>query len=386
MKLVVLAGGRDERMRPLTEGCPKALVSLAGRPLCSYALLNMIERVSKAAVVVSEGREELESFLAAKKLAGRVTVLRQRGEGIENALLTAEEWVGDDDWFVLTFGDVIMPSEGYKLLLDAFAENESPAALVVPMAHTESYGVASVIGNRITRFFERREGAGYVVGGAFVLPRQFFNLLERQDSFIDALNMLVENQGVLAAMWTGNWVAVDYPWDLISAAYVVLDHAYSMISPAAKISPTAVIEGSVIVEEGAVIDHFAVVKGPAYIGRGAFVGKSAFIREYTLLEENAVVGAFAEVKRTILQPGATVGSYSLVADSVLGSKSVAEPRVTVLSSLGENFTVIREPPLQGILQKRRKLGVFVAPGARLRAGSLIGPGALVYKDGTIDKL
>ncbi|MEM4443995.1 MAG: NDP-sugar synthase [Thermofilum sp.] len=387
MKLVVLAGGRDEKMKPLSEGYPKALLHLAGRPLCSYALLNPLELVSRAALVVSEGMEDVAGFLSERGLSGRATVLLQRGEGVEAALLTAEEWVGSDDWFMLAYGDIVAPPEAYRLLLEAHSENESPSALVVPVPQIKSYGAAAVAGGRVITFSERRgEGGGYAVGGAFVLPRHVFRLVERYGSFFEALNTLVEKQGVAAALWTGDWVAVDYPWDLISAAYIVLNTPYSMISPEAKVSPTAVIEGSVIIERGAVVDHFAVIKGPAYIGKNAFIGKGAFIREYTLIEKGAVVGAFAEVKRSVLQPEATVGSYSLIVDSVLGPRSVAEPRVTVISSLKEEEDVIRELPLQGVLQRKRKLGVFVAPGARLRAGSLVGPAALVHRSGVLDTL
>lgn len=387
MKLVVLAGGKDEKMKPLSEGYPKALLHLAGKPLYSYALMNSLEFASKAAIVISEGAESVGEYLSVKGLSNRVIVLKQRGEGLEAALLTAEEWVDGDDWFILAYGDVVAPPEAYKLLLEAHTESEGPSALVVPVPQIKSYGAAAVAGGRIVKFSEgREEGGGYAVGGAFILPSYIFRLLERYGCFIEVLNTLIEKQGVAAALWTGDWVAVDYPWDLISAAYVVLNTPYSMISPAAKVSPTAVIEGNVVIEKGAVIDHFAVIKGPAYIGEGAFIGKGAFIREYSLVEKGAVVGAFTEVKRSILQPGATVGSYSLIMDSVLGPRSVAEPRVTVISSLKGEEDVIRELPLQGVLQRKRKLGVFVAPGARLRAGSLVGPAALVHGDGAVDTL
>jgi NDP-sugar pyrophosphorylase family protein len=39
VKAMVLAAGQGTRLRPTTDGTPKALVSVAGRPMFEYALL-----------------------------------------------------------------------------------------------------------------------------------------------------------------------------------------------------------------------------------------------------------------------------------------------------------------------------------------------------------
>lgn len=66
------------------------------------------------------------------------------------------------------------------------------------------------------------------------------------------------------------------------------------------------------------------------------------------------MSAFAEVKQSILQPGATVGSYSLIVDSVLGYCSVAELRVTVTSSLEESTSAACELPPSGSSPEKKK--------------------------------
>jgi len=64
MKAMILAAGKGERMRPLTDNCPKPLLEVQGKPL----IVHVIERLKRAGIEeivinISYLGEQIESFL-----------------------------------------------------------------------------------------------------------------------------------------------------------------------------------------------------------------------------------------------------------------------------------------------------------------------------------
>lgn len=390
MRGVILAGGVSEKMAVLTGGTSKTLLSLMGRRIFYYPLRNVLSIADEAAIVVNNDGEAEEAWSNVPGgLRERVLITTQRGEGVEGAILSCKDYI-TEDWFLLYFGDIIVPREAVSLVYSTYREWRRPIALVALASNIETYGAVRIAGTSIIEIREKPKEpleVSHVLGGVFILPKEIFSLVDRHGSFIHALNELAQDAGLLASLWTGDWIDIGYPWDLISAFYVLANGlGKKTISEDAVVSPTAILEGSVIVEEGAVIDHYAVIKGPVYIGRKAFIGKGSFIREYSSIEEGAIVGAHSEIKRSVLQPYSTVGSFSLVNDSVLGSKSVVEPHVTVISDLREKGEYERPLPLQGIVARKRKLGVVLGKGGRIEAGRVVGPAVTIFKDGRVEEV
>jgi dTDP-glucose pyrophosphorylase len=126
-KAVILAAGRGTRMGELTRSTPKPLLDLNGRPMLHHILDRIAAAgVSEALIVTGYLAEQME---AAARSHGLPVSFRRQTEvnGTAKAALLAEDWAGDDPFF-LTFGDILAEPHHYAGMRDAFAGSDGVLA------------------------------------------------------------------------------------------------------------------------------------------------------------------------------------------------------------------------------------------------------------------
>ena len=85
MKAMILAAGRGERMRPLTDTCPKPLLQVAGKALIEYHI-KALERAGIKELVINHAYlgEKIESFLGdGEKYGVSITYSPEKKGGLE---------------------------------------------------------------------------------------------------------------------------------------------------------------------------------------------------------------------------------------------------------------------------------------------------------------
>ena len=86
------------------------------------------------------------------------------------------------------------------------------------------------------------------------------------------------------------------------------------------VEPNVVFGPGVTVADGAWIKGFSHIEG-ASIGAGAQVGPFARLRPGAVLEENAFVGNFVEMKKATLGPGAKASHLTYLGDATVGENA-----------------------------------------------------------------
>src|ERR1039457_522508 len=86
MRAMIFAAGRGERMRPLTDTCPKPLLKARGRPLIAWHILNLV-RAGITEIVINHAHlgQTIEQALGNGAQFGARIVYSAEGVALETA-------------------------------------------------------------------------------------------------------------------------------------------------------------------------------------------------------------------------------------------------------------------------------------------------------------
>ena len=222
MEAIILAGGKGERLGDATQGLPKALVALAGRPLAAYqiALLAQagVERVliSCAAGQEASFEQELGALGVELVLVGEPEPLG-RGGGLR---LASQERRETGPVYALN-GDELFDIDLADLL--ARHADRSPAATITVAPLRSHLGVVDLgPDDKVVGFREAPLLPFWVNTGLYVLDDEAIaRLPERGDHETTTFPELAAEGRLGAWRHEGLWLTVNTPKDLrVAQAFV----------------------------------------------------------------------------------------------------------------------------------------------------------------------
>jgi glucose-1-phosphate thymidylyltransferase len=355
MKAIILSAGKGESMFPYTKKVQKEAINILGKTIIRYSIDGLKSAgIQEFVIVVNErGRKDIETTL--ENFNGSYEIVVQKREGISGAILDGMEKI-EDDFFVVAYGDIVAEKEFYKALINTFLSQGVYAVVpLVPVGSAQdTYGTVNLEGNKIRLSKE----STLALAGAYILPKGDFN------DILSYLEAISEKGNLKYFVWSGIWIDIGYPEDVLRAIEILLSESKSsIISENAEIAKTAVIGKKVIIDENAIIEDFAVIKGPAYIGKNSYIGNYSLIRDFSSIEEGSKVGAYCEIAHSSLQPYSEVGSKSYITYSIVGNRAKIGASVVTISY-----------PSRVIRGKIAKFGSLISPESIIPHGTILQPG------------
>ncbi len=176
-----MAGGKGVRLRPITESCPKPLVSVGGKPMLEH----IIERAKREGftdfvlAVHYLGYMIEEHFGNGSRFGVRIEYLREEDPlGTAGALSLLEPRPNEP--FVVTNGDVVTDIR-YGELLDFHLDHDASATMAVRSYEWQHpFGVVQTSGVDITGITEKPIFKSYINAGVYVLSPCALDALEKR--------------------------------------------------------------------------------------------------------------------------------------------------------------------------------------------------------------
>jgi MurNAc alpha-1-phosphate uridylyltransferase len=126
MKAMLLAAGRGERMRPLTDTCPKPLLKVRGRPLIVWHVLNLV-RAGITEIVINHAHlgNMIEEALGDGSRYGASIVYSPEGRALETAggIAKARHLLGEEP-FIAIAADIWCPHFDFAAATEALPDND----------------------------------------------------------------------------------------------------------------------------------------------------------------------------------------------------------------------------------------------------------------------
>jgi MurNAc alpha-1-phosphate uridylyltransferase len=124
MKALIFAAGRGERMRPLTDTCPKPLLQVRGRPLIVWHILNLV-RAGITDIVINHAHlgQMIEDALGDGRQFGANIAYSAEGTALETAggIAKARHLLGNEPFLALA-ADIYCPHFDFEQVKDTLAD------------------------------------------------------------------------------------------------------------------------------------------------------------------------------------------------------------------------------------------------------------------------
>ncbi len=371
-----------------------------GRPLIWYTVDGLKEAGIKEVIIIQGVKKEVEEELKKYQFDINIKyVIQSEAKGMGNAVLQAQDFI-TGPFFVLhahkiNVGDFIKP------MMEKF--KESGAELVFLGNKTDQpwlYGMLELEEDKVKGIIEKpkkgKEPSDVKAVGIYLLPQKFFEYYKRvpeqQYAFESAQDLYAKENEARVVMIEEEPTSFKYPWHLFKVNKSLMDrYLKPEIDKTAKVGKNAVIKGNVYIGKNAKIFEGAVIKGPCYVGDNCVVGNNALIREYTNLENNVLIGALAEVTRSIFQEDIHTHS-GYFGDSIFG-KGCRLGAGTITANVridrGEIKSVVKGEKIDTglnsfgvIMGENVKTGVHCSlmPGVLIGSNAIIGPNSIVFEN------
>ncbi|MDA9176980.1 nucleotidyltransferase family protein [Flavobacteriaceae bacterium] len=218
---VIMAGGRGQRMKPLTDITPKPLLKVNDKPIMEYNLNRLaMFGVDDFWISLNHLGDQIEKYFGnGKEKNLNIEYVREKESfGTIGAVSLIQNF--KHDLILITNSDLLTNLDYEKFYFEFIKQDADLAVLTVPYQVNIPYAVLETNNGKVESFREKPTYTYFSNGGVYLLKKEMLSFIPK-NKFYNATDLMEEliknNLKVISVPFSGYWLDVGKPEDFEKA-------------------------------------------------------------------------------------------------------------------------------------------------------------------------
>lgn len=209
---VIMAGGRGQRLQPLTNTTPKPLLKVGGIPIMEHNLNRLTKfGIDDFWVSVKYLGEQIEAYFGAGKQKNINIEYVWENEPLGTIGAVAQISNFKHDYVLVTNSDLLTNIDYEQFFLEFIKQGADLAVLTIPYQVAIPYAVLETEKGEVKSFKEKPTYTYYSNGGIYLMKREMLGYIP-QNTFFNATDLMEElitkNKKIISFPFSGYWLDV----------------------------------------------------------------------------------------------------------------------------------------------------------------------------------
>jgi len=221
---VLMAGGKGERLRPLTEKIPKPLLQVGDKAIIDHNIDRLISYgIQHISVTVNYLKEQIEEHFAEPHNGVQVQTVREpKFLGTIGSIKFVKEFYNDT---ILVMNSDLFTNINYEDFYLHFKEHDAEMSVAaVPYTVSVPYGIFDLEGRDIQGLIEKPTYNYYANAGIYLIKKSALEVIP-DDTFFNATDLIEklisEKKKVVRFPLNGTWIDIGNPQEYQKAKELV---------------------------------------------------------------------------------------------------------------------------------------------------------------------
>ncbi|MCH5229066.1 MAG: NTP transferase domain-containing protein [Muribaculaceae bacterium] len=216
LEAVLMAGGRGERLRPLTDEMPKPLLPVAGKPIIDYNVEELEAcGIKKIHVTVNYMGDKIRNHFAERRGRAKVDCITEPKRLGTFGSLAFVENISTDDIIVMN-SDLLSVIDFESMYLHHRRSGADFTIGAVPYSVSVPFAIMRLQGHKVKSLEEKPTYNYFANGGVYIMKSNLISRINKGE-YLDApdfiMTLIKDNFNVSSYHINGTWVDIGSPDD-----------------------------------------------------------------------------------------------------------------------------------------------------------------------------